>query len=286
VVGAAFHAGALLGIQMDTGWDARSAEVIVGTSAGALVGSLVRFGWSAENLAALAVGADLSRPPGRPHDPRTAFSAVPPIRPALRLRSPRGAAMVTAARSAPRRDFVKLASLFVPPDTGPSIIPSLGPVWPKDPLWLCAVSELSLERTVFESGDRPTLDVAVQASCAIPGLLASPEIDGIRYLDGGIHSPSNADLLVESEVDLAIISSPMTGAHAKAHPMGPVLRLAQRHLDAEVRSLMAVGIDVVVVEPDRATRRQMGYAMLGTGRRLPAVTAALLHAGRVVGAAL
>ncbi|MGF1665406.1 MAG: hypothetical protein ACFCVC_03940 [Acidimicrobiia bacterium] len=74
----------------------------------------------------------------------------------------------------------------------------------------------------------------------------------------------------------------MTGPNWMAHPMSPMLRLAQRHLDHEVRNLDDAGIDVVVVEPDRATRRQMGYAMLSDGRRGEAVTAAILRAGRVV----
>jgi NTE family protein len=286
VVGAAFHAGVLLGIQLDTGWDPRSAEVVVGTSAGALVGTLVRLGWSAEDLAALAVGAGLSRPPRRPADPHAAFAGTPSLRPSLRVRSPRGTALATALRGAPRRDFVKLASAFVPPETGPPVIPPLGRSWPQQPLWLCAVSDVTLRLTVFGMEQRPSLDEAVQASCAIPGVLTSPEIDGVHYLDGGIHSPSNADLLTDSGVDLAIISSPMTGPHWMAHPMGPMLRLAQRHLDREVRSLCDVGIDVVVVEPDRVTRRQMGYGMLSDSRRRQTVTAAILRAGRVVDATL
>ncbi|MDQ1475357.1 MAG: hypothetical protein QOE62_586, partial [Actinomycetota bacterium] len=38
-VGHAFHAGVLAGITEATGWDARDAEVIVGTSAGSVVGA-------------------------------------------------------------------------------------------------------------------------------------------------------------------------------------------------------------------------------------------------------
>ena len=43
-VGHAFHAGVLAALADATGWDARDAEVIVGTSAGSLVGAFLRAG--------------------------------------------------------------------------------------------------------------------------------------------------------------------------------------------------------------------------------------------------
>ena len=36
---------------------------------------------------------------------------------------------------------------------------------------------------------------AVEASSAIPGFFQPVLIDGVRYVDGGAHSPTNADLL-------------------------------------------------------------------------------------------
>src|SRR3954452_908888 len=58
--GLAFHAGALCAMEHDLGWDPRSAELIVGTSAGAIAGALLRTGLPSTELAALASGA----PPG------------------------------------------------------------------------------------------------------------------------------------------------------------------------------------------------------------------------------
>ena len=48
-------------LEQDLGWDARTADVILGTSAGALVGALLRSGVPASDLAAWTVGAPLSR---------------------------------------------------------------------------------------------------------------------------------------------------------------------------------------------------------------------------------
>ena len=50
--GAADHAGALLALQQDTGWDPRTADVVVGTSTGSIVASLLRVGLSTDDLAA------------------------------------------------------------------------------------------------------------------------------------------------------------------------------------------------------------------------------------------
>jgi predicted acylesterase/phospholipase RssA len=35
----------------------------------------------------------------------------------------------------------------------------------------------------------------VAASCVIPAYFTPIRIDGVDYLDGGVHSPTNADLL-------------------------------------------------------------------------------------------
>ena len=51
-------------------------------------------------------------------------------------------------------------------------------------------------RVVFGRDPKPEPDVgtAVEASSAIPGVFAPVEIDGQRYVDGGAHSPTNADV--------------------------------------------------------------------------------------------
>src|SRR5688572_7193672 len=60
IVGQAYHAGVLAALQLDLGWDARTTDVIVGSSAGSLTGALLRLGVPASDLAAYAVEASLS----------------------------------------------------------------------------------------------------------------------------------------------------------------------------------------------------------------------------------
>src|SRR5205085_3550651 len=59
-VGHAFHSGVLAALSDVTGWDARDADVIVGTSAGSVVGALLRAGLSGTDLAARAMDMPLS----------------------------------------------------------------------------------------------------------------------------------------------------------------------------------------------------------------------------------
>jgi len=54
---------------------------------------------------------------------------------------------------------------------------------------------------------RPALPDAVAASCAIPGFFAPVEIGGEAFVDGGAHSPSNADVLLGADVGLVLVSS-------------------------------------------------------------------------------
>ncbi|MEN3273369.1 MAG: hypothetical protein V7636_2130, partial [Actinomycetota bacterium] len=60
VTGGAFHAGVLSALVDATGWDARNAELIVGTSAGSATGGALRAGLSARDMAARARGDALS----------------------------------------------------------------------------------------------------------------------------------------------------------------------------------------------------------------------------------
>ena len=86
VVGQAYHAGVLAVLEHDCGWDPRSADVIVGTSAGSITGTLLRAGVPASELAAWAVqGSAVRRGPGPARHPRHRVArvrAVPAVEPA------------------------------------------------------------------------------------------------------------------------------------------------------------------------------------------------------------
>ncbi len=54
VVGQAYHAGVLSALHQSAGWDPRSADIIVGSSAGSITGTMLRLGVGATDLAAMA----------------------------------------------------------------------------------------------------------------------------------------------------------------------------------------------------------------------------------------
>src|SRR5688500_10328808 len=73
-VGHAYHVGVLSALADELRWDARSAELIVGTSAGSVVGAGLRAGLDALDMRARALGRPLS-PSGR-HIVRAGEAAI------------------------------------------------------------------------------------------------------------------------------------------------------------------------------------------------------------------
>ena len=86
-----------------------------------------------------------------------------------------------------------------------------GDAWPDRDLRVCAVRARDARRVVFGTPGAPPVDVgrAVAASCAVPAWFAPVHIGTERYVDGGVHSPTNADVLVPDALDLVVVSSPM-----------------------------------------------------------------------------
>ena len=142
--------------------------------------------------------------------------------------------------------------------------------WPPDPLWICAVRQADGRRVVFGRGDRrPRVADAVAASCAIPGFFAPVIIDGEAHLDGGVHSPTNADVLRDQDIDLVIISSPMSrrGRRPRLSPDQPMRVWSGALVDAEARRLRRRGIAVVAFQPDDSVLASMGLNPMDPSRR-------------------
>jgi NTE family protein len=125
---------------------------------------------------------------------------------------------------------------------------------------------------VFGRPGAPEVDVAtaVEASSAIPGFFRPVVIDGVRHVDGGAHSPSNADLLAGESLDLVVVISPMSAVRAALR--GPVPAVAgrlmhSRTLAAEVAAVRRSGTDVVVFQPTPADLAVMGFNAMDFRRR-------------------
>jgi len=259
VIGLAYHAAALAAMELDLGWDPRSADVIVGTSAGSVVGSLLRRGVPASDLAAVTVGAEvLDSPPGTAEalSDRPEF---PPVRLGSFLGRPRlpHPALIGAWVRRPWRLDPLAALVSVLPDGSldlaehsSAIDRALGQEWPEQDLWVCTVRQDDLRRVVFGREAAGPLAGAVCASCAVPGYFRPVRIDGRAYIDGGVRSPTNADVLRHSDLDLVIIVSPMSGRDLGLVGLGNVVRRrARRTAMAERAELEKAGIPSVLIEP-------------------------------------
>ncbi len=215
----AWHAGAVRALHAATGWDARRAELILGTSAGAITGLCLRAGVPPADLYAHRRGETVSDEgqaiidrvvtpysEGRserdwseqgPQSPTLAARALWPPWQARPLHAavgllPRGTRTTEALQQ-------RMAELHPEP-------------WPEQSFWVTAVRLSDGERVVFGRDDlRATAAQAVRASCAVPVLFEPVTVDGRRYVDGGVNSYTNADLMGPPAFDLVVVSSPMSG---------------------------------------------------------------------------
>jgi NTE family protein len=259
VTGHAFHAGVLDAIASTTGWDPRDASHIVGTSAGSIVAALLRGGLVSRPRAFSAIAspmllARLSFRPWRARLGTLAAAALPPGRIA-------GDHIVTG-----------IGRLF-------------GERWSERPLWICAVSLHSGRLTVFGREGAPGVTVgrAVQASCAIPSYFRPVEIGGERYVDGGVHSPTNADVLAGRGLDFVVVSSPMSAVRGSRTIDYPVRALTRAVLGWEVVKLRRSGTRVITFQPTPAVRAAMGLNALDPRRAVGVVDAARAEATRYLG---
>ena len=272
IAGFAYLTTTLSMLQQITGWDARDASVIVGTSAGSNLGGFLRAG--------TPIGESLDDIMTLPANPRSMER--------LRVLSGREAdrtvrllptSLKMAAREVVRGPSMspsRLVSGLLPngnirTDTiGDRMIELHGTKWPDGELLITTVRLQDSKRVVFGL-DRTDVDVgtAVEASSAIPGYFKPVTIDGFRYVDGGTHSPTNADLLSDRDLDLIVIVAPMSVDNIATGWMttNGALRLYWRNqVQREVRDLRKAGHRVLLLEPSIEEARSMGPTMMDPTR--------------------
>jgi NTE family protein len=277
ITGFAYHSGALSALQQTTGWDPRTATVIVGTSAGAGVGAMLRGGVPVDEVMAHLIAA--------PANPETmARLRVLSGRDADLPRwwwfgpgSPRLLARELSRPWTARRGRVA-ASLLpngrIPTDfLGDRVRRLHGLEWPDKTLLVCALRLGDGERVVFGSGAiRADVGTAVEASSAIPGFFRPVTVDGVRYVDGAVHSPTNADLLADLDLDLIVVSSPMSGQRRAAScSLDAVSRLPSwRSLRREL-AVFGPATGHLLLEPGGEEMRTMGPINMDPTRLVPTV---------------
>lgn len=144
-----------------------------------------------------------------------------------------------------------------------------GLTWADRDLLVTAVDVVTGELTLFgPRSSRPevSLEDAVNASCAVPCVYPPIPIGGRVYVDGGVRSGSNADLLTGCSRVVAL-----TPADRSA---GPMRTAGQQLAD--------LGADHCVIKPDHASRVAIGKNVLDPAARPPSARAGYAQAAAEV----
>ncbi len=249
ITGIAWMMGVLKGL-LDSGVDISDAGTVLGTSAGSVCGTLL-----------------LSRDPDELFDEQAklsdkelggSFSAAAMVR-ALPQ-------MVSTGGPIERRRKIGQLSMHAHQWRGPDrvelIRARLGVQdWPKGrDLRITAMNAETGELVIFTADSGVDLVRAVAASCAVPMVWPPVEIDGQHYVDGGVRSPTNIDLV--KDVDALLVLSPLPVSTTRYHSVSSQLQRAHA-----LRS--------VVISPDREARRAMGFRVLDPARSPQAIAAGI-----------
>ena len=115
-----------------------------------------------------------------------------------------------------------------------------------------------------------------------PAYFEPAEIGGRRYVDGGVHSTTNADVVGPARPDLVVVSAadvgdPRGGRAVLGRPMRQIARLS---LAREVAGLRGRGIPVVTFQPGPADLAVMAGDALDPDKMAPVCRQVLESMGR------
>ena len=261
VAGIAWETGVLAGLA-DAGVDAAAADYVLGTSAGSAVAAQLGSGLS---------WAELFRRQADPAAQNEELGLGEGVS-VTELRD----TWLRLAEETPDADELRrrkcalaLEVETVPESARRAVIAGRLPdhAWPERGLGIVVVDAHTGEPRVFDRNSGVALVDAVAASCAVPGVWPPVTIGGSRFVDGGIRSGSNADLVAGHDRVLVIVpwpdpSLPEEVAVLREHGQVEVIT-------ADEASLAAIGDDPL----DPATRTPAAKAGYAQGRQAAAAAA-------------
>jgi NTE family protein len=253
-----------------------AADMVIGTSSGATAAAQVRSGVPPDQL--LAAILFPSVPPDRQN------RQAPPS-PSMAAVYERIRAIGTAATSA--ADLQRAMGAFgLESDAtfGPAVAKQRRAMvaarlphqqWPDRPMIIAALNAHTGELTAFDRDSGVDLVDAVTAGTALPGVVPTHDINGTRYINGGVRSAENADL-ARGYANVVVLSP--FGGRTGTLPAGQFEGIRRSpewgtDLASEVEALRKQGSRVVVITPDVDSRAAMGTNQMDPATRIPAARA-------------
>ena len=289
-LGAAWTVATLFEVSRALGWDPRSADILLGTSAGSGLAMLLGAGVSVEALLDAQLGAASATGPLARH-----FANPPPAWPRPRFGRPSSMARVrTAMRRAPL--LAALTGLLPEGHEDTSFLDGLVDAHVEPGNWVphhgTRIVAARLEcgaRVAFGASRAPKVAMrdAVRASWAIPGFFPSVSLGGLRCVDGGIVSPTSVDLAAEEGLDEIVVLAPMASAKPFARRgLGRIEGLVRAGMSSTVHSEVTKarrqGAKILLLEPLEEDLEVMGPVFMDGSRRLAVLESSLRTARRNV----
>jgi NTE family protein len=293
-MGGAWLTGGLDALTRETGWDPAEADYVVGTSAGAMVGALCVAGVPPWFMVDFSKGesfegvTDVKGRPAATAD-RTGGAVFRLDRGALPI-TPGSWKLALRALARPTRHTpTTVVAGWLPRgviSTDPlreQISHVVADGWVPHPgLRIVACDYSTGRRVPFGREGAPPADLAdaVAASCAIPGFYRPVEIGGRLYVDGGMYSTSNLDVLRDAKLDLVICLNPTSSLHP-IQAWNPIERVSTywrrasgQRLGSEAKKLRAAGTEVILIQPLGEDLSVMGLNLMSRARRNEAIETA------------
>lgn len=267
VVGVAWESGVAAGM-FERGIDLREVDVVVGTSAGAIVGAQLASGF----LPHVPRERTVPPPPAGPAVDRTSLDltllgTVFRLWSGMERTNPEQAAAIGKLTASMPREAQKGWDLRVAYGVGIEH-------WPQRPLLVNVVDTESGQRRTLDRDSGIDVNAAIAASSAVPGMFPPVELAGRLYMDGQVHSSTNADVLLPFAPEQVLIAMPTNKVTGQG--IGPH---AENMLELEIAALRAAGCKVSVRMPHPEDSERLGKNLMD-GRRANDAFAVGLEAGR------
>ena len=267
-VGIAWESGLIAGLAQ-AGVDLSQADFTLGTSAGSFVGARLAMGADAKALAE-PILAEAGRPVaasgrggGRPAaDLSTLMRLMAQAQSGTRNPAEARAEIGAFALAAKTPDEATFLASF-----GASFAGLPDDAWPRRDFACTAVDAETGAFQLWTKASGVGVTHAVASSCSVPGVFPPVTLKGRRYIDGGMRSPTNADMASGHEV-VAVIALRLGEGLDAGGRMGQLL-------DQEIESLKDGGATVLLITPDEASVTAFGPNLMDYARRAAAARAGL-----------